>query len=109
MVWDVRRASTHHLRDELAEQESSHSLGVNVDKSDTEIRFWVDGVDHGIRRVDPDNTIDCSLDTARFLDLSPAFGLVCVPPGRHTVKVQIVERERSLPHALGDPYYMMLV
>lgn len=81
---------------------------VDIDKRDIEMRFLVDGADHGSRRVDLDPTVECGQDVSKCLELGFASGLVRVPPGRHTVRVEIVKREHSLlvSRVWGDPNQM---
>jgi hypothetical protein len=79
----------------------AHRVSVaDIDKRDIEIRMWVDGEDKGHRDVDLDPTVDCGDDLYKCLRLGFASATVVVPPGRHTVKAEILKRERGLASGL---------
>ena len=76
---------------------------VDIDKRDIEIQFWVDDVHYSKFPVDLDSTVDCGEHIQLCLDLNFGAGRFHVPPGKHTVKAEIVKREYSLRHPLRHP------
>ncbi|KAF8623795.1 hypothetical protein AX17_007298 [Amanita inopinata Kibby_2008] len=68
---------------------------VDIDRRDVQLTMWIDDEYHGrARDVEIDPTVECGEDVNKCLSLDFSAGLIVVPPGRHTVKIEI-ERKKD--------------
>ena len=71
----------------------AHQISVvSLDKHDFELQLWVDEEYMGSRDIASNSTADCGddSDVVKCLTFGSAF---FVPPGRHTVRAEIMKRE----------------
>ncbi|SRR6266550_4511742 len=66
---------------------------VDLDMRDIEIRMRVDGEDRGHNSVELDPYVYCGEDVKKCIDMGFGSALILVPPGRHKVTAEIVDRE----------------
>ena len=69
---------------------------VDLDKRDIELQTWVDTEYKGYHPVELNSTVDCGADVVKCLNLNFGSTLFVVPPGRHTVRAEIVKGEYDL-------------
>ena len=60
---------------------------------DIEIRMRVDGEDRGHNNVELDPYVYCGENVKKCIDMGFGSALILVPPGRHKVTAEIVDRE----------------
>jgi len=65
---------------------------VDLDSRDIEIRMRVDGVDQGHNDVQLDPSVHCGDNVKNCIDMGFGSALILVPPGRHKVTAEIVDR-----------------
>jgi hypothetical protein len=72
----------------------AHQISVmNPDKRDIELHMWVDREYIGSGDMALNSTVDCGGDVTKCLDLDSGPALFVVPPGKHTVRAEIRQRE----------------
>ena len=70
-----------------------HIAVVDIDKRDIGLHMWADQTYIGSRAVELNSDLDCGESVAKCIDLGFASALIVVPPGRHAVRAEIMERE----------------
>ena len=70
----------------------AHKLSiVDIDARDTRMEIHVDGVNKGLTtEIQLDKTVDCGDNLGLCLQQGFSAGVVVVPPGKHTVRIQWV-------------------
>ena len=70
----------------------AHKLSiVDIDARDTRMEIYVDGVTKGLTtEFQLDKTLDCGVDLGLCLQQGFSAGVIIVPPGKHTVRIQWV-------------------
>lgn len=68
----------------------AHRINIlDIDSRDTRMKFYIDGVSQGVTRdVEVDKEMDCGEDVASCLERGFSAGVIVVPPGKHTVKIE---------------------
>jgi hypothetical protein len=75
---------------------------VAVDKRGIEVRLRVDDIDQGYQAVELDQTIECGEDVDKCIELGFGYSVADVPPGKHTVKAEIVKGACQLISIVED-------